>query len=279
MNFSFVLFFNKFASYTYMKRKITLSLLSIAAILLISSVISIIEYSSMSTYVSSLIADNISSVNAARKLSDDTNRYNLEILAVIGETNPESIPQFDSEFFVSTCDSLRSSVKAIAPLADSVVYSYSAYMLTSLELKNVLESNFIDSRTWYFERLQPRFNRLRSDIDKLSSAIYDDLEKNSTNFDSGFYRSIIPGIVAVGVGLVLILLLLFYVMVYYVNPIYRMLSGLNNYKSFNKKYNYDFDGDDQLKELNTGISEIIGENQEMRHRISVLKGKTGNESK
>ena len=61
------------------------------------------------------------------------------------------------------------------PLTDSVLYSYSAYMLTSLELEQVINSDFIDSRTWYFERLQPSFNRLSGYIDALSQAMYDDL--------------------------------------------------------------------------------------------------------
>ena len=151
------------------------------------------------------------------------------------------------------------------------MYSYAAYMLTSLELEDVMQSDFIDSRSWYFERLQPRYDRLRSDLDKLSSSIHQDLAKNSATFDRGFYRSIIPGIVAVGVGLMLVVMLLFFVLAYYVNPLYKMLDGLNAYRLSDKKYTVRFDGDDQLSELNDGISEIAGENQQLRRRIKELR--------
>ena len=144
-------------------------------------------------------------------------------------------------------------------------------MLTSLELEDVMQSDFIDSRSWYFERLQPRYDRLRSDLDKLSSSIHQDLAKNSATFDRGFYRSIIPGIVAVGVGLMLVVMLLFFVLAYYVNPLYKMLDGLNAYRLSDKKYTVRFDGDDQLSELNDGISEIAGENQQLRRRIKELR--------
>ena len=50
------------------KSKLILSLLSIAAILLVSSTISVMEYSSMSDYVSELIAEDISSINVANRL-------------------------------------------------------------------------------------------------------------------------------------------------------------------------------------------------------------------
>ena len=191
------------------KSKLTLSLSAIAAILLISATISVLEYSKMSTYVSDLIADDITSLNTAHKLAEISNKYNLDILAVIGDDAYDELPRFDQEYFLSHCDILRSSLESnvIQPLTDSVVFSCAAYVLTSLELENVLDSYFIDSRSWYFNRLQPSFALLKSDIDALETAIYQDLEKNSKTFERGFYRSIIPGIVAAAVGLLLVLML------------------------------------------------------------------------
>ena len=258
-----------------MRAKLTLSLSAIAAILLISSIISVMEYRSMSSYVSDLIADDISSINVARQLGDMSNSYNLEILAVIGNESVTALPEFDDAYFLSHCDTLRSSMASntIKPLADSVVYSYSSYMLTALELQDVLLSDFIDSRAWYFDRLQPRYDRLNHDINHLSSAIYADLEKNSATFESGFYRSIIPGIVAVGVGLLLVIMLLVFLLSYYVKPIYRMLDALKNYRSLGKRYNVTFDGDDQLSELNEGITDLVGENLQLRDRIRSMRAK------
>ncbi len=258
-----------------MRAKLILSLSAIAATLLVSSVISVLEYSSMSNYVSELIADDISSINVANRLADMSNTYNLQILEVIGDESSMRVPDFDDEYFKSHCDSLRMSVASnqVRPLADSVMYSYSAYMLTSLELEDVLVSDFIDTRTWYFDRLQPRFDRLRSDLDGLSRAIYKDLEKNSATFERGFYRSIIPGIVAVGVGLLLVLMLLFFLLAFYVNPLYKMLDGLDAYRSQDKKYTVKFDGDDELSQLNDGISELANENRQFRSRIKSIAKK------
>ena len=256
-----------------MRMKLTLSLSAIAVTLLVSSVISIMEYYRMSNYVSDLIADNIRSVNVAQKLSEVTNKYNLDLLALIGDNSVNTLPDFHQKEFMGHCDSLRNSLTSdkMVPLTDSVVYAYSAYMLTSLELNDVMLSDFIDTRAWYFDRLQPKFRRLNHYIDVLNEAIYDDLKKNSLTFQRGFYRSIIPG--AVAVGLLLVLMLLFFLLVFYVNPIYRMLSGLNNYRSYNKKYSYSFEGDDQLAELNDGITELTGENQMLRKRVANLRAK------
>ena len=84
-------------------------------------------------------------------------------------------------------------------------------------------------------------------------------------------RSIIPGIVAVMVGLLLVLMLMFFVLSYYVNPLRKMLAGLSAYRSTDKKYTVRFEGDDELVELNEGISEIAGENQQLRRRIKEIR--------
>ena len=256
-----------------LKTKMVLALSAIAVVLLLSGIISILEYRRMSNYVSDLIAEDIGSINIAQKLANVTDGYNLQILTVIGDDSVSSLPDFDQQKFVSYCDSLRSSftVENMVPLTDSVLYSYSAYMLTSLELEDVVKSDFIDSRTWYFERLQPSFNRLRDYIEDLSQAMYDDLEQNSKDFDQGFYRSIIPRIVAVAVGVILVLLLMFFITVYYVNPLNRMLAGLDEYRSIGRRYTYSFEGDDQLSELNDGITELAEENRQLRRRVKLLK--------
>ena len=140
-----------------LRAKIFLSLFSIAVVLLISSIISVMEFRRMSSYISDMVADNIESINAAQKLYDDANSYNLAILSVIGDETSSMLPGFDETSFSSRLDSLRSSApnSIVAHLADSVQYAYAAYMLTSLELEDVLVSDFIDTRSWY-QQAPPR---------------------------------------------------------------------------------------------------------------------------
>ena len=256
-----------------MRGKFILGMSSIALILLLSSVISVVEYRRMSNYVSDLIASNINSLNVSQRLATITDGYNLKILALIGDEGSNILPDFDREQFLSHCDSLKQSLtsRRALPLADSVAYAYSAYMLTSLELQNVISSDFIDSREWYFERLQPRFNRLHSDLEALNSAIYDDLESNSATFQESFYRSIVPGVVSVAAGLLLVILLLYFFLSYFVDPIRRMNDGMTAYKATGKRYVHDFDGDDELSALNESLMEVTEENADLKRRMKLLR--------
>jgi hypothetical protein len=156
-------------------------------------------------------------------------------------------------------------------MVDSVVVSFDAFMRTSMKFDEVFLADSVNTGEWFFGTLQPRYNEFRDDINVLNESIHEDLQANSANFDAGFYRSIIPGVVSVGAGLLMIFLLLYFIMVNYVNPIYRISDGIDAYKATGRVYNYSFDGDDQLANINTGITELIEENVEYKKRIKNLR--------
>lgn len=256
-----------------MKKKLFFSLGSLAMILLLSSVISIIEYRRMSDYVSELIAANIKSINLSQKLADLTQEYNDQMLAVVVQNDISMMPDFNLDYFNAQSDSLRSSFTSsrMLPKVDSVVMSFDAFMKTSLKFDEIFLADNVNTGEWFFGSLQPRYTKLRQDLMSLNEVIHDELLRNSADFDAGFYRSIIPGVVSVGAGLLLIVLLLYFTMAYYVKPIYRMSDGIDSYRLTGRRHVYEFDGDDQLANINTGVTELIEENVEYKKRIKALR--------
>ncbi len=255
------------------KKKLFFSLGSLAMILLLSSVISVLEYRRMSDYVSDLIAANIKSINLSNKIADITQHYNDQMLAVVVQNDITKMPDFNLDYFNAQSDSLRSSFTSekMLPKVDSVVMSFDAFMKTSLKFDEVFLADSIDTGEWFFGSLQPRYTKLRQDLTSLNEVIHEELQRNSADFDAGFYRSIIPGVVSVGAGLLLILLLLYFTMVYYVKPIYRMSDGIDGYRHSGRRHVYEFDGDDQMANINSGITEIIDENIEYKKRVKNLR--------
>lgn len=255
------------------KKKLFFSLGSLAMILLLSGMISILEYRRMSDYVSELIASNIKSINLSQKLADITQEYNDQMLAVVVQNDISLMPDFNLAYFNAQSDSLRSSFTSqkMLPKVDSVVNAFDAFMKTSLKFDEVFLADSVDTGEWFFGSLQPRYTKLRQDLGSLNEVIHDELRSNSADFDAGFYRSIIPGVVSVGAGLLLILLLLYFTMVYYVKPIYRMSDGIDGYRLSGRRYVYEFDGDDQLANINSGLTELIDENVEMKRRVKNLR--------
>ena len=261
-----------------MRRKLVLSLGSLAAILLLSGIISILESRRMSDYVSELIASNIKSINLSQRLADMTQEYDLQMLAVVLRNDISLMPEFDMHLFQSQADSLKSSVTSVTshPIVDSVATSFDEFMKTSLKFDEVFLADTVNTSEWFFGTLQPTYNAFRKDIDVLNGAIHEELKTNSADFDAGFYRSIIPGVVSVGAGLLLIFLLMYFISAYYVTPIYRMSSGVDEYRAVGKKYGYVFDGDDQLANINSGLADIIEENIELKVRVRSLRSERDN---
>ena len=110
------LFRKKKDSRPSMRIRLVSSLGSIAAILILSGVISIIEYRRMSDYVSDMIASNIKSINLSQRLADMTQEYNHQMLSVVLLNDISLMPEFDLGLFQSQADSLKSSVTSTASL-------------------------------------------------------------------------------------------------------------------------------------------------------------------
>ena len=256
-----------------LRKKVYLSLGALAAMLLLSGVLSILEYRRVSTYVSDLIASNINSIVLSQTLSDMTQEHNHKMLSVVVLNDISLMPELDDLPFAVVADSLRTTFTSqnALPMLDTVVTSFDDFVTTSLKFDEVFLADTVDTRSWFFSTLQPKYNALIQDLGKLNQLIHQDLKTNSENFDAGFYRSIIPGVVSVGAGLLLILLLLYFTLVNYVRPIYRISEGIDNYRQNGRRHMYDMDGDDQLANINSGVTELIEENVELKHRLKALR--------
>jgi len=256
-----------------MRTKLFFSLGALAALLLLSGVISILEYRRMSDYVSEMIAANIKSIVLSQRLADITEEYNHQMISVVVQNDISMMPDFDLDDFNAMADSLRNSFTSnhSLPMVDSVTVSFNAFMNTSIKFDEVFLADNVNTGEWFFGTLQPVYNKFRQDIGMLNDSIHSELRSNSADFDAGFYRSIIPGVVSVGAGLVLIMLLFYFIMVYYVNPIYKIADGVRNYRLSGRRHNYEFDGDDQLAEINAGVGELTEENIELKKRIKILR--------
>lgn len=228
----------------------------------------------MSNYVSAEIADDIECINVSEKVAAATDYYNHRILATVGAADSlAAVTTFDREAAAVECENVFSQLYAVQPLPvlDSLRAAFDRYLLVSEGLETVVRSTFVDSRQWFFEDLHPAFNTFETRLEEYNQQVHEDLMMKAEDFQMGFYRSIIPGLISVLAGLLLISLLLFFMISNYVNPLYHMLDGLDETIRHGKKYHYDFHGDDQLQHLNEQIVDVVEENFELRKRVKALK--------
>lgn len=255
-----------------MKFKLIMSLSFIAAILMLSHFISILEYRRMSDTLTNSIAADTKCLNAAHDLAFLADDHNMNILNAVN-LNEVTIDTLSREGVVSYYEILfaNSTTEEALDASRKLIASYEIYRKTSNQYNDLVAKVDTVEHFWYYENIKPLYDTMKDNMEVLKSVLNQNLIFNSENFEAGFYRSIIPGVVADIVGLVLITLLAYFIISYYVNPLYKMLYHLQSYRTTGKRYNYEFEGDDQLSELNSSISEIAEENTSLKRRIKALK--------
>ncbi len=248
------------------RKKISLGFVVIGAILLLSSLIAIYELISMRRSVSSLITDNIASINTSRMLLEVTDEYNFELLRGMGADSSATIPDLEHDMrFADYLSQVKDkfTTGAERQMADTVLYAYTAYMHIMNDAPYIWQGSYQGRRTWYFDKLYPVYMKLRHYIQMLTEVSQQALAENSQNLSDSFYRSIMPGVVAVAIGIVLVFLFNYFLNFYFISPILAISKGISSYLQYRKSYNVNIDNDDELKDLNANVKELIDTNKNL----------------
>lgn len=242
------------------KRRISLGFVVIGLVLFFSSLIAIFEYSRMSNYVSRLIDDNISSINISRDLIGICDEYNSRIVTAISSVNQEDVPDLTSKgVFESKLNEVRDLLKGepSKEYCDSVKYIYAAYMQVVSEAETVWESSPEQHKNWYFDRVKPYYEKLNASLLNLNGICQKALTRNSEEMQESFYRSIMPGIVAVAAGIIIVFLFNYFMNYYVLNPVIRMGRGVYEYNKYHKDFELKFHNSDEISDLYDSIKELM----------------------
>lgn len=250
------------------RNKVLLGFVVIGLTLLSSGIIAFFEFGRMNRNVSTLISDNIYCVNSSKLLVDMCDQYNSRLFQELSDESLIDIPDLSEDYaFVKLLDEMKQhyTTNEEKMTADSVRYAYAAYMQVVLEVEDVWFEGYSVRRTWYFDRLRIVFEKLRGYIQGLSHYSQTALTGNYDSLNDSYYRSIMPGIVATGAGIILVILFNYFINIYILRPILKMNKGLKNYKEYNKSYDVTFDyGKDQIQEMNSLIKDIVEENKALK---------------
>ncbi|MCF0166330.1 MAG: hypothetical protein HUJ89_04070 [Bacteroidales bacterium] len=251
------------------RTKVTIASVIIALMLFLSGVVAYWEFARMNNYVSQTISNNISSVNITRSLVGICDEYQASIFQKLGSMDIYDMPELKADsrnelFFknlrahLTTDDEKR--------MADSVRYAYATYMQVVLELEQVWFQSQTVRQDWYFNKLQDFYDEFRNYLMKLSELSQTALTDNYNNMNDSFYRSVMPGIVAAAVGILLLGLFNYFLNIYLLKPVSLMERALRHWKEFGKPYNTSINETrDELSSLNAMITDLTSENTSLKN--------------
>ncbi len=255
------------------RKKISLGFFIIGAILFISSVIALFEFNRIKNSVTELMNANISSINTSRKIMELTDEYNFILLSsTFGDSVELNIDRFKNDnrfknYISSIKENLRSDSEVI--IADSLEMAYSNYL--DVVSNAILISNYdsLTKSSWYNDEFIPVYNELRRHKKNLGAVTQKGLLDNTKRLQDGYYRSIMPGIIAVTAGIVLVLLFNYFVNLYFISPVLLISKGIKCYRENRKSYNVKFDNDDEIQDINNEVKSIIDENKKLKAERSL----------
>ena len=289
-------------SFNSLKGKTVLGFLSIVAILFFPLALSITQFLTMDNYVTGEIKDDIREIQNLDSLMNMVSDYNLRILSHIGDDEVTNLPTFDQQSFIDAIDGLQQKLidghaehahgarhirqrasdnkadETHSSLMDTVLYAYSAYLFITKEFKDVVLSDFINTKGWYLMRMQPAYKRLISAMTRLSESICDDLDHQYEVYSNWHQKSMLLVVISVGACIILTLMMLYFYLQFFVNPVIRMSRHITEFRSAGKKYTYQLDDDKdrqdqngELYKINSALVELSEDNHTLRRRVKGLR--------
>lgn len=248
------------------KKKISLGFVIIGVILLLSSVIAIYEFVSMRRSVYSIMTENIASINSSRILLEVADEYNFSLLKSMGIDTVPAIPDVKKDVrFPDYLSQVKEkfTTDSERQMADSVLLAYTAYIHVIKDAAYIWQGDYKIRRDWYFDNLYPKYMALRGYIVKLTFITQKALSANSEYLTDSFYRSIMPGVVAVTIGMILIFLFNYFINLYFISPLIKISKGIKDFLLYRKSYNYTDINDDDLRDLSQNVKDLIEANREL----------------
>jgi methyl-accepting chemotaxis protein len=216
--------------------------------------------------------DNMNSISTSRHLLELTDEYNFALVSSVLQDsvleNSQIINDNRFKVYISTIRS-KFTTDSEVKIADSLSLAYSEYVKIINEAPAVMKLSKQERTEWYFRELSPAYKNLKYFKKKLSTITQQALIDNSKDLQDGFYRSIMPGIIAVAAGLLLVLLFNYFINLYFIAPVIMIMNGIKKYKAYKKSYNIQFDNDDELQDLNNDVHSLIEENKKLKQKLQL----------
>ena len=137
----------------------------------------------------------------------------------------------------------------------------SSYRMFKAQVDSAVLSANSKSIDWYFAVLTPRQDQLTHAIDNLMAVNQKAIYQNVNQMKTGANRAMMPGLIAILVGIVFVFLFNYFVNIFFVTPIVRISQGVENYVKHSIPFRVKVDTKDELERLKNSVEKLIIQNK------------------
>ena len=249
-------------------RRITVAFLSIAAVLTVSGVISLVELNHLSYDAEAAITASGREMEVARRLTRlaHTHSHAMIDISVFGDESArakcaESAAEVEeiiasarksaSEEMLQSLDVLAAHITDMQRLADGYV-PFEAVGGDTLVM--VAERN---AHSWYKSNYEPIYGKYVAQVECYTELLRDQLAPRADLLSKNAHRSVIPVFISLSVMIAVVLMFYFFIYIYGVKPILSINKALADYLQFKIPYKPKADMVDEIKDLNDNIENLV----------------------
>jgi hypothetical protein len=224
--------------------------------------ISLFQLIEIEQVVAKMNTNNIRSIEASEQIFDEAKKQTWKILDIMHEDAQAENARiiFNDIFYTARLDFIKENITIPDEknMLDTLCAQYRLFKRQTALLDSLFVSGDVKERNeWFNAFYRPVYEEFTKAANNLETLNRNTISNNSAELKSNFYRMIIPLIVAVAVGLFLIILFNYFINVYFITPILKIIKGIKDCSVNRQPYNVKIDTRDEINDLNREIKSLI----------------------
>ena len=237
------------------RKKIIIGFLSLAALLVFSSIVSFFELGRIGTKAQQILTAGERSMEISSNMLDAAQEQNFAVLQtfVTGQT------QFDTVFLASRDNfaaALQTAQEQQLQGLDSIQAAFDEYQKVS---EMYIVKGFISDTEWLLGPYKNAYRNLVHQIKRYMTHSQNTLGPQAQALETNAYRAITPSLITTGVMILIVLMFLYFIDLYFVLPVIRLNKSLGDWLAFKVPFNVRMEGDDEPMQLKEKIEELISQ--------------------
>lgn len=242
------------------KFKILAGFVVIIVLLLTAGVMSVYEFTRLSDSINGIVNDNYKSILASKEMVESLEREDSGILMFLSgqKTEGKNILYTSDSIFRVSFHTAQNNITENGE--DSIIKEISVlYEIYYLDWNNhLLEDTLTLQMKDYYNGPHQFFLSVKQKVNTLHSLNQSGLYSRAGLLQDKATRALMPGIVAIISSLLLILIFNYLISHYFVNPLKSLIRAINHYyPSTKKEFTANIESNDELKDLENEIKELI----------------------
>ncbi|MDR0725569.1 MAG: hypothetical protein LBF59_06135 [Prevotellaceae bacterium] len=244
------------------KKKIFLGFVVIGLILFTSGTICLFQLLQIEQTVADINMNYIRSIEASGKIFDEAKKQTWKILDIMHENSQGEDARIilNDTFYIKRLDFIRDNITIPEErhTFDTLFAKYQQFKRQTILLDSLfLWGNPKERNEWFNTLYRPVYEMFTVAAHSHEILNQNTIANNSAELKSNFYRMVIPLIVAVAVGLFLIILFNYFINIYFVSPVLKIIKGIKDYSVNKQPYNVKIDTRDEINDLNREVKSLI----------------------